>query len=98
MPQPTLAATYNSSTNVPFKHEVQLPELGTDNVEKRVAYLSVLRQETAKLQDRINAELTQRMEEDKLQAEKDAAPGANKRKVDDVAEEENYGEEVVEDD
>lgn len=63
-----------------------------------MAYLAALRKETAALQERINTELTQRMEEDKAQAEANATPGGNGRKVDDVAEEENYGEEVVEED
>lgn len=95
---PTLQATYSSPTNPAFAHTTQLPSLGANSVEERVAYLAALRQEAAALQERINTELTQRMEEDKAQAEADAAPGGNKRKVDDVAEEENYGEEVVEED
>ena len=95
---PTLQATYSCPTNPAFTHIAQLPSLGANSVEERVAYLAALRKDTAALQERINTELTQRMEEDKAQAEANAAPGGNKRKVDDVAEEENYGEEVVEDD
>ena len=92
---PTLKATYSSPSNPAFTHTAELPPLGTNSVTERVAYLAALRKETAALQDRINTELTQRMEDDKAQAASDAAPGGNKRKVDDVAEEENYGEEVV---
>lgn len=94
---PTLTATYSSPTNPAFTHTAELPSLGANNVSERVAYLSALRKETAALQERINTELTQRMEDDKTQAATDAGCN-NKRKVDDVAEEENYGEEVVEED
>ena len=95
---PNLSATYTSPTNPAFTHIAELPALGENDLAKRVTYLSALRSEAAKLQERINTELTQRMEEDKAKAENDASPRANKRKVDDVAEEENYGEEVVEED
>ena len=95
---PTLQATYSSPSNPAFTHTAQLPPLGANNVEARVAYLAALRKQTAALQERINSELTQRMEEDKAQVASEVAPGGNKRKVDDVAEEENYGEEVVEED
>lgn len=95
---PTLQATYCSLTNPAFTHTAELPSLDRNNVIERVTYLSALRKETAALQDRINTELTQRMEDDKAQAATDAASGGNKRKVDEVAEEENYGEEIVEED
>lgn len=95
---PTLLATYSSPSNPAFTHTAQLPALSASSVEERVAYIAALRKETAALQERINTELTQRMEEDKSKSDTDAAPGSNKRKVDDVAEEENYGEEVVEED
>lgn len=94
---PTLKAAYSSPINPAFTHTAELPSLGANNVSERVTYLAALRKETAALQERINAELTQRMEDGKAQAATDAA-GNNKRKVDDVAEEENYGEEVVEED
>jgi hypothetical protein len=63
-----------------------------------VAYLGALRKATAELQERINAELTQRMEEDKTRD----ITGRSERGVkdggeDERKEEENYGEEVVED-
>ena len=61
--------------------------------------MGALRKAAAELQGRINAELTQRMEEDKA---RDATGGGEKRLkngvvLDDGKEEENYGEEVVED-
>jgi len=51
------------------------------------------------MQDYINAELTARMEEDKIR-EASNSNGATKEKgvVDEVKEEDNYGEEVVEED
>jgi hypothetical protein len=73
------------------------------------AYLSRLRAAVAETQARINDELTARMEEDKAR-EAAAAPVDTKKKtkggkggnkgeiVDEEAEEENYGEEVVEED
>ena len=63
-----------------------------------MAYLGALRKATAELQERINAELTQRMEEDKARDATDAAEkGMKNGVVDEGKEEENYGEEVVED-
>lgn len=51
------------------------------------------------MQEKINKELTERMEEDK--AKEETAGGTGKRKaneLDEKKEEENYGEEVVEED
>lgn len=93
---PALTAIYASPTNEGFTHTAVLPEFGANDVSQRVAYLAALRKETASLQERINAELTQRMEDDKAAA--GDANGNKKQKTDDLAEEENYGEEVVEED
>lgn len=92
---PTLTATYNSPTNAHFKHEQPLQAPPTSSAKDRVAYLASLRKATVELQDRINKELTERMEEDKA---KDGKSGAAGKNVDDKKEEENYGEEVVEED
>ncbi|KAL8902689.1 MAG: hypothetical protein Q9207_004456, partial [Kuettlingeria erythrocarpa] len=54
-------------------------------------YLSTLRKSVTRLQDEINAFLTERMEEDKALAAKAGV------KIDEKKEEENYGEENVED-
>jgi hypothetical protein len=63
-----------------------------------VAYLGALRKATTELQERINTELTQRMEEDKVRDATGAAEkGMKNGVVDEGNEEENYGEEVVED-
>ena len=96
---PILTAEYTSSTNAPFTHSSPLPELVTNNVSQRITYLAALRKETAALQERINTELTQRMDDDKAAAGSGAdAIASKKQKTDDLAEEENYGEEVVEED
>lgn len=92
---PVLTATYNSPTNAAFKHEQPLQAPPTSSAKDRVAYLASLRKSTVELQERINKELTDRMEEDKA---RDVKGGAVAKGVDDKKEEENYGEEVVEED
>ncbi|KAL2160105.1 hypothetical protein VTH06DRAFT_1760 [Thermothelomyces fergusii] len=94
--QPTLSATYTSSTNEGF--DVRLPitsPADTTTVEAKAKYLSELRRSVTSLQDRINKELTARMEEDKAR-EASGAGGNGTKVVDDEKEEENYGEEVQE--
>lgn len=97
-PLQLLTASYDSPTNAAFSYSHQLPKPTTSGTADRVAYLAALRKATAELQERINAELTQRMEEDKM---RDAAGAAEKGKVkgsrDEDKEEENYGEEVADD-
>lgn len=86
----TLNATYTSPSSTlaeTFTHP--LPALSTPlTTSDRTAYLSTLQTSIKTLQNDINTFLTQKMDEDKLAS---AAAG----KVDDVKEEENYGEEVV---
>lgn len=97
-PQPTLSATYTSTTNAPFS--VSLPLTAprdTSTVEAKTKYLSELRQSVLSLQERVNREVTDRMEEDKAR-EASATGGGGARAVDDEKEEENYGEEVQEED
>ncbi|OBT76125.1 hypothetical protein VF21_04877 [Pseudogymnoascus sp. 05NY08] len=94
----TLRATYNSATNPTFSHTAGIPFSTSNTTSERTSYLSALRSETSKLQDLINAELTTRMENDKAQQASDLATSAKKGVVDEIAEEENYGEEVVEED
>lgn len=94
-----LTATYDSPTNAAFAHRHQILTPATSDTADRVAYLGALRNATTGLQQRINAELTQRMEEDKA---RDASAEAEKGRKNGVAldegkEEENYGEEVVDD-
>lgn len=93
-----LTATYDSPTNAAFSYRHQLPAPATSDTADRVAYLGALRKAATELQERINAELTQRMEEDKARdATGMADKGMKNIVVDEGKEEENYGEEVVED-
>lgn len=50
-----------------------------------------------KLQERVNSELTQRMEEEAREIAATSTTSKGAGVLDEVAEEENYGEEVVED-
>jgi Gon7 family len=94
-----LSASYNSPTNKPFTYNEKLPNPATSAPTDRAAYLSKLRAATVELQKNINAELTQRMEEDKLRAGEGTTEASTKQGVvDESKEEENYGEEVMEDD
>lgn len=78
----TLSASYSSNTSPSFTFTHSLQPAD------HAAYLASLRSAAAKIQEDINRELTKRMEEDK----------AREGKLDEVKEEENYGEEVVEED
>jgi hypothetical protein len=86
---PALEALYSSPiSNSTFTQP--LPTLPKDfSVEQKTAFLSQLRQSVVRLQEDVNAFLTQKMEEDKA----DAVKGG--QNLNDVKEEENYGEEVV---
>ena len=87
----TLRADYASPTTTKaFTHP--LPAASNASTKEKTKYLSALRGSVVKLQEEVNAFLTTKMEEDKALA---ASAGV---KVDDQAEEENYGEEKVEDD
>lgn len=94
-----LTATYDSPTNAAFTYNHKLSAPATSDTTDRVAYLAALRKSTAELQERINTELTQRMEEDKARDATGAAVKGKKNGVlDEGKEEENYGEEVVNED
>ncbi|KAI8944000.1 hypothetical protein F4801DRAFT_287775 [Xylaria longipes] len=73
-------------------------------VSEKTSYLSSLRAATIVLQESVNAALTARMEEDAACAQVASADkgreaaGERSKGADEVAEEENYGEEVPEDD
>jgi hypothetical protein len=92
-----LHATYSSPESEAFTHTQQIPTPATDNVSDRTAYLGALRKAVIDMQERINKDLTSRMEEDKVR-ETGAANGNKKNGgvVDEAKEEDNYGEEVVE--
>jgi hypothetical protein len=90
------SATYQSPNNAPFTWGKETATPSSD----KAAYFGALREATAKMQDHINAELTARMEEDKVREADSSTNGASKAKgvVDETKEEDNYGEEVVEED
>jgi hypothetical protein len=94
-----LHAIYSSPQNEAFTHTHQISTPATDKVSDRTAYLSALRKAVIDMQERVNKELTSRMEEDKVR-ETGAANGIEKNGgvVDEAKEEDNYGEEVVEED
>ena len=86
-----LTADYTSpNATKTFTHS--LPSASNASTKEKTHYLSALRKSVVKLQDEVNGFLTAKMGEDK------ALAGSAGMKVDDRAEEENYGEEQVEDD
>lgn len=87
-----LTATYTSPTNASFTHTLPIPSLSTTpTTSEKIAYLSSLRKAREILQEKINQELTARMEEDLSRV----AGETTVKGVDEGKEEENYGEEVV---
>lgn len=85
-----LKADYTSPTSTKnFSHP--LPSASVQSTQEKTKYLSALRKSTIQLQEEINSFLTTKMEEDKA-----LAASAGKR-VDDKAEEDNYGEDGAED-
>ena len=84
----TLKADYAAPASTKeFRHP--LPPTSGLNTEQKTQYLTALGDSVVKLQDEINVFLTSKMEEDKV-----TAISAGK-KVDEKAEEENYGEEKL---
>lgn len=92
---PKLIASYASPDNASFTTAESLPTLPAEtSVDDKTHYLNALREAVSSTQERINKELTQRMEDDKTRL----ANGSAGAKVDDAKEEENYGEELPEED
>jgi hypothetical protein len=96
--QLALSVTYKSPANEDFSNSVPLATPPSDSVENRTKYLKDLRQAVVQTQEQVNKELTARMEEDNARATAAGTPGGNSAVagVDEVKEEENYGEEVLE--
>jgi len=89
----SLTAEYRASDAATRSFTQALPSCSpTPATEERTAYLSALHTSVGKMQDEVNAFLTQKMEEDKN------ATGSSADPANEAKEEENYGEEVVEDD
>ncbi|KAI1123060.1 hypothetical protein F5Y10DRAFT_61046 [Nemania abortiva] len=115
-----LTATYTSPrthipqtlSSTPLALPTTLASTSTSEaLESKTSYLRDLRAATVALQDRINAELTARMEEDAREAQSAEGPQSGSGMagkvlqgstaaagVDEVAEEEHYGEEAGEED
>ena len=83
-----LKAEY-SAPNSTKTFEYPLPASSVTTTKEKTQYLSTLRASVVKLQDEVNSFLTSKMDEDKASA---ASTG---KKLDDKAEEENYGEDTV---
>ncbi|KAM7194086.1 Gon7 family protein [Rhypophila sp. PSN 637] len=98
----TLTATYTSLSNQPFQisQHLDIPTPSSDPApeerkkQQRIQSLSQLRKAASTIQAAVNKELTARMEEDKA---RELASNQGVVVIDDEAEEQNYGEEVVED-
>lgn len=87
-----LTADYSAPSTASQSFSQTLPACSpTPSTDERTAYLSSLHASIGKMQDEVNAFLTQKMEEDKK------AAGNAAKAADEAKEEENYGEEVVED-
>jgi hypothetical protein len=93
----SLSATYASPAHQPFSLTQSIPPPPSSSVADKTAYLNALREATAAAQEKINQELTARMDEDKARDSAAAGPAAAKTAaVDEAKEEENYGEEIIE--
>lgn len=90
--QLVFSATYQSDVSEPFSFSQTLPAPDTASVQQKTDYLAKLRHAVVDVQEKINKELTARMDEDKARD----ASGRKIPDVDEAKEEENYGEEVVE--
>ncbi|OTA51964.1 hypothetical protein K449DRAFT_258390 [Hypoxylon sp. EC38] len=95
----------SSTTSFNISTPLSLPN--SDSTTYKTAYLSDLREVVSALQERVNGELTARMEEEAREVASMSTTSTTNGKVgksvvaagvDEAAEEENYGEEVVGDD
>lgn len=92
----SLSATYNSPTNQPFSFTEQLGPAPSTKVEDKSKYLNDLRKATSVLQEKVNKELTERMEEDNARAAELKNGKLPHKEVDEDKEEAYYGEEAAE--
>lgn len=90
----TLSAAYDAPHAEPFRVESSFPAPTSTSVEDKSKSLANLRASITEVQADINRRLTANMEADKARE----AAETGKPVVDDVKEEENYGEEVVNED
>ncbi|KAI2625393.1 hypothetical protein GGS26DRAFT_593083 [Hypomontagnella submonticulosa] len=111
----SLKATYTNShsqptdsspsSTTPFTLSTPLSLPSSDSAAHKTTYLASLREAVTTLQERVNSELTVRMEAEARETAAASAStngkggkGTGAGGVDEAAEEENYGEEVVEGD
>jgi hypothetical protein len=86
-PSRKLTAEYNAPLSESRSFSYSLPLCSsTPSTESRRAYLSTLHTSIGKLQDEVNSFLTQKMEDDQKTVI-----------MEEVKEEQNYGEEVIDD-
>ncbi|KAI0891329.1 hypothetical protein F4806DRAFT_309991 [Annulohypoxylon nitens] len=85
------------ASTAPFELATPLTLPDSDSSAHKASYLETLREAVLKLQERVNSELTQRMEEEAREIAATSTTSKGAGVLDEVAEEENYGEEVVED-
>ncbi|KAI1104834.1 hypothetical protein F4804DRAFT_173657 [Jackrogersella minutella] len=96
-------SSLTSTTSFALSMPITLPH--SDSVAHKTAYLNTLCETVSLLQERVNSELTARMDEEarEVAAMSTTSTGTKGNKsvgisgIDETAEEENYGEEVVED-
>ncbi|KAK0708976.1 hypothetical protein B0T26DRAFT_653071 [Lasiosphaeria miniovina] len=96
-----LTAVYTSKgNNEPFSTTQAFAPPADGIIESRTSYLRSVRIAVVGLQEQVNQELTARMEEDNSSSGNSSSGSLKTAKfaVDDVEEEENYGEEVQEED
>ncbi|KAI8958277.1 hypothetical protein F5Y11DRAFT_44445 [Daldinia sp. FL1419] len=92
------------SSTAPFSISTPLSLTDSAVTHHKISYLRTLREAVSSLQDRVNNELTARMEKEIHETATAAKDGKGSGKsattagVDEATEEENYGEEVVQDD
>ncbi len=87
--RPRTATPPTRPSSSPSRFPAQRPLSG--GTEAKTLHLSALRKAVSAVQDKVNKELTLRMEQDKAE---NTAAQARQAAVDEAAEEENYGEEV----
>ncbi|KAI1382891.1 uncharacterized protein F4822DRAFT_100305 [Hypoxylon trugodes] len=101
----SLESSLSSTTGFALSLPLSLPSTDSTTAQK-TTYLSELREAVSSLQERMNSELTTRMEVEAKEAAATISTTSNAKgnktvgasAVDEAAEEENYGEEVVEGD
>ncbi|OAA44318.1 EKC/KEOPS complex, subunit Gon7 [Metarhizium rileyi] len=89
-----LTASYTSPENAHFTITEHIPAPPSASVQDRTHYLDALRKAVTETQERINKELTMRMEEDKAREAASSGGAPARLGTEEDKEEEFYGEEV----